>query len=438
LLQGSPSRLRPPFASFAIAIAPVLLGGWFIYVGIASFAGLADRPIALPQAGMSATFMDDFVVFHSAGAHVSELGGDVYDPPTISVIEAEATGQDPDRVVVLPFFNPPSALLLFSPFALLPLQAAAALWMASGLLIALVSLRWLMRETGGLSQDTTLLAVLGVCSSLPFFHVFLHGQMTFLLLAGFCLYGVGLLRERTAPVLGGLLLLALKPVFLPLPLIYLALRRHFRLLAGFVAIEGALVLMAAILFEPRLPLDYLSMSVKAIGWDEVNGISTYGMFGWTGFWRGILGPDMHAPQMALVAVSSLFTIAAFCWTCRDGKNPLTVLGIMALASLMLSPHSYAQDLILVAFAFLVLSSSDQQNPTWPILAVGAWFAGYVHFDLLPLSSIGTANVALIILTGYAFANALRSGAPALSAAPAYRPTIPHLDAGLSTADAAGS
>lgn len=143
---------------------PILLGGWFVFVIATSFPGLLQRPIALRDAQATAPFMDDFVVFHAAGKYAAAAGDDVYEPVAISRLEAETTGQEPGQVVILPFFNPPPALLAFWPLGLVPVGVAAALWLTLGLVVAGVLFRMLAREAGFTADSTAFLFVLGACA----------------------------------------------------------------------------------------------------------------------------------------------------------------------------------------------------------------------------------------------------------------------------------
>jgi hypothetical protein len=385
-----------------------MLGGWFVFVIITSFPGLLQRTIALPAGQTAVPFLDDFVVFHSAGKYAPEAGGEIYEPELISRLEAGATGQEPERVVILPFFNPPPALLAFWPLGLLPMGLAAVLWLSLGVVAAALLLRMLAREAGLAADSTTSLFVIGGCASLPFYQALVHGQMTFLLLGGFCLLCTGVLRPRGAPlVLGGLLVLALKPVLVVFPLVLLATRRQFHVLAAFVVIEGMLVAIAALVFGTSLPLDYVSMALKALSWDEVNGISTYGMFGWTGFWRGIVGPEARELQTILTIASSAVTLAAAMRVFRHSRErPHVALSVAILASLLVSPHSYAQDLLLLSIPFLLLGTFDTSKGNIAVAAVLSWFALYFHFHVLDATGVGPGNVALILLGAWLVREAL--------------------------------
>jgi hypothetical protein len=103
------------------------------YVAIA-VALFAARPLPTPGPPLR-----DFEAYWSAGsawnAHI--------DPYSEGIWEAERSvpGVDARRDEVLPFINPPPALLLWSLFARLPYQASAALWLVllGGALLALIT-----------------------------------------------------------------------------------------------------------------------------------------------------------------------------------------------------------------------------------------------------------------------------------------------------------
>jgi hypothetical protein len=438
LTQGSTnSQLASPLR-LALILAPVILGGWFLYIAVSSYTPLFSHAIALPESGSSALMLDDFVVFHTAGKAVPAIGGEVYDPQTISALQAEQTGQDAERVAVLPYFNPPPALLPLALLGLLSLGSAAAVWLTGSAMVALAGLRALAPRMH-VSPEAALVLTLGAISSLPVYQAVVHGQMTFVLLAGFCLYGAGILRpERSSYVVLGLVLLALKPVFLPLPLLYLVLRGRFHLILRFAAVEALLFVIAAALFGPRLPFDYVAMSLDALSWDEVNGISTYGMFGWTGFWRGILGPDAHVQQTALTTVSALATIAAFAATFARRDNPRLALAAIVIAGLLNSPHSYSQDLVLLVIPVIMLMQEYRDIRIGYSVGLLAWFAAFVHFETLALTGVGAANLGIILFAGFVLVRAADLRMPQLGARTAAvnrRPAT--IEIAFSQADAAG-
>jgi len=102
------------------------------WVAIA-IALLAARPLPTPGPPLR-----DFEAYWSAGSAWNVRA----DPYSKAIWQAERTvpGVDPQRDELLPFINPPPALLLWSAFARLPYRAAAALWLTllAGALFALI------------------------------------------------------------------------------------------------------------------------------------------------------------------------------------------------------------------------------------------------------------------------------------------------------------
>jgi hypothetical protein len=104
----------------------------FAWVAIA-IALLTARPLPTPG-----PFLRDFEAYWSAGSTWNVRA----DPYSKAIWEAERTvpGVDAHRNELLPFINPPPALLLWSAFARLPYRAAAGLWLTllAGALFALI------------------------------------------------------------------------------------------------------------------------------------------------------------------------------------------------------------------------------------------------------------------------------------------------------------
>jgi hypothetical protein len=98
-----------------------------------ALALLAARPLPTPG-----PFLRDFEAYWSAGAAWNVHA----DPYSRAIWQAERTvpGVDAQRDEILPFINPPPALLVWSAFARLPYRAAAGLWLTllAGALFALI------------------------------------------------------------------------------------------------------------------------------------------------------------------------------------------------------------------------------------------------------------------------------------------------------------
>jgi hypothetical protein len=105
--------------------------------------------------------------------------------------------------------------------------------------------------------------------------------------------------------------------------------------------------------------------------------------------------------------------------------------------LLISPHSYAQDLLLLVLPLLLLQTEGRGSLARVALPLGAWFAAYFHFDTLAATGLGPASIALAVLTGFVLIEAIGARLALREVRPAVR--VPaSLDTGLSSADAAGS
>jgi hypothetical protein len=119
---------------------------------------------ALRPAPTSGPRTRDFEAYWSAGRTL--LAGD--DPYGRAIWNAERTvpGVDPRHDELLPFVDPPAALLLFSLFARLPYADAARLWWIV-LALALLALVWLVLRDGG-ARPSPLLWLCGTALAIGF------------------------------------------------------------------------------------------------------------------------------------------------------------------------------------------------------------------------------------------------------------------------------
>lgn len=126
----------------------------FAWVAIA-IALLTARPLPTPG-----PFLRDFEAYWSAGSTWNVRA----DPYSKAIWEAERTvpGVDAHRNELLPFINPPPALLLWSLFARLPYQTAATLWLVilAGALLGLTIT--VLRASGAARSAFVLCAALAL------------------------------------------------------------------------------------------------------------------------------------------------------------------------------------------------------------------------------------------------------------------------------------
>ncbi len=141
---------------------------------------------------------------------------------------------------------PPLFLLLFAPFAALPLAAAAVLWV----LLKIVVLAWLVRFmlNRGLKLGTTYLAVIPLLFITPYLiEEFRYGNAQFFIVA---LTAAALLNARERPALaGGSLALAISIKVWPLFFVpYLAARRDWKVVRYALGLVVVLALLPSLYF----------------------------------------------------------------------------------------------------------------------------------------------------------------------------------------------
>ncbi len=401
-------RPNAALAGFRLKVAVLIaamavLGAWFLFTLAGNLPSLAPQALRIQSATDTKLYLDDFVVFYAAGSMATANSAGIYSPAEISQVEAKLTGQETEKILFLPFFNPPSSLRPLAALAVLPLGIAAVIWSALGLGAMTASL---VRIAGdrlmALPSYTGLLWIPAILSSAPLYHAVVHGQMTLFLVAGFALVWAGAFESRRPLLLAaGLLLISFKPALLVGAIAWIIARGNWRPIHFFLAAKAALVLAALAIFGFGLASTYFDLSLQAFGWDDVNGISSYGMFGWNGLLRGIIGPEPQLLRTALMAGLSIATVA---WLVMVAFDPGSLTkeerfgGIVAV-TLLVSPHSYSQDLLLLLPPLLVLATGPRNRSAWALAALAVWFASFFHFDVLAATGVGPMNLLLIASLG---------------------------------------
>lgn len=378
-------------AAFLVTYAavPALLA-WFTVVLATGVGTLVQDTIRVPTPSIYDPYLDDFVVFHSAGRMVA--GGSaahVYELEAIHDAEARALGVSSGDILVLPFFGAPHTVLPLAAVGRFDLAAGAVMWTASGLLVFCAGGALLVASRRRqITPAGVLLLAAGTASSMPFVQILIHGQLTLFLATGWMLLWLGAFREtrgRLAAV--GLVVLATKPPLLAIPVAHLVLTRQWPTLlrsTGALAIlTGAAISVAGI----DLLTDYVRLLAGAATWDEENGISTWGMFGWNAFARALLGADATSSRLLLTLTLDAFTLAVIA---RVAPQLMArglreeVFAIVVFGSLLISPHVYAHDLVFAAVPILLFVTCERASVrnAWAIYAVIGWFVAYFHFDVL--------------------------------------------------------
>jgi len=274
---------------------------------------------------------NDFAAFASASRMIVDGSQCLYCAGPLRAAESAYLGAAQPGTD--PFQNPPIAALVLTPLAELPRTVGLCLFIAISML-AIGLGGWLLVKRLGCPLWVTLLAVL----SLPTAWVIAEGQWDALLLVA--LVAAVLLLERH-PVLAGLLLsvLAIKiqTVWLA-PVVLIALGRWRALLgmgigAAVIAVSTVAILGAHWVDWPRTLI--LRGSQQEAGTIGLPGIAA-------SLWGSAAGFLVFAVAAALAVVAS--------WGLRRSlrHDPQLAIAAAVAVSLLLAPHVFSTDLLLLA------------------------------------------------------------------------------------------
>jgi hypothetical protein len=228
-----------------------------------------------------------------------------------------------------------------------------------------------------------------------------QGQPTVLIAGLFC--GAFLASESGRRVLASVLLvlIGLKPQWLPLPALALA-RRDPRSVPVMLAAGVVILVLPFALVGPGGLLDYISLVLDR-GEGDLNsaGYSATNL-SWGGFLTAITG----STQPALTVLLGLLTLGLFAAILRQGEPRLTWAGA-ALVTLLVLPHAHPQDWVMVAPAAALLLSYTRQPLLTAVSAAGLlavyiaannWPAAYADWetDGSAVYWVTLANLAVIL------------------------------------------
>lgn len=309
----------------------------------------------------------DFFQFWAAPRIILE-GGDPYDPVAWSAMYARearapvATPPPPGRHIY-PLY---SAVPLL-PFAALPIDVAAALWLVAQLAVVALSLRALARRFGLGRREAMLLFGFAAAFE-PLWLLVGGGNMTGFVLG---LVVAALAAPRAVAAGAAIGLLALKPtdVLIAVPATIAAARAERRLPMVVSAVVTAALLLAVTLpFGPS----WIGEFAAAAGDRLVTTGSNATV--WT-IDRALPG---SAAVTAILAVAALAALAVW-WRARPRPAPTLVAGAVAV-SLFVAPHgwSYDQLLLLVTLA-AVLAEGARLDDARRVAVAGTAAAVFALF-----------------------------------------------------------
>jgi hypothetical protein len=273
----------------------------------------------------------------------------------------------PNRVLpnlVLPNLYGPQVGLFFVPLARFSFPAAARIWVVASLLMFVACVYLIWKTCPALRLHARMVAICALAFP-PVFHFFVRGQLSALVLA--CFTAAFLAFRASHNWLAGIALgfLIFKPQFLVAIPLVLLLSQAWKPLAGLIISSGAQLAFARVYFGPAVMTAYFDTLwhvSRVVGASELS-LAPIQMHSLRSFWTLLI----PSPQLALALyiLCSIVTvvIAAAVW---KSSAPLALrFSALTLAAILVNPHLFAYDLLVLAPAILLLADWTITNPQHP-------------------------------------------------------------------------
>ena len=317
----------------------------------------------------------DFLPFYiSARLIAQHRAAELYDPQTTQR-EMQAIVRDPTRVRLTYLYGPQVALL-FLPLATLSFPAAAQIWVSISVLIYAASIFAIWRCCPNLRAYSGTVAITALAFP-PFFHFFVRGQFSPIILA--CFTAAFLALRANRPWVAGLAFgcLILKPPFLVAILLILLFAQAWKIIAAIIASAAAQLALTRLYFGPDVMRSYLDLFQHPARWlaeAELN-LAPIQMHSLRSFWTLLLPSPTAALLLYLLCSIAVIAIAVAIW-----KSALSLplrFSALTFAAALVNPHLFIYDVLVLASPLLLLADwtlANDHHILTPALRVLAYLA----------------------------------------------------------------
>jgi hypothetical protein len=351
-----------------------------INAGLAvGFVGAFVKYVATPGA-MEAS---DFSVFWTGWSLV--LHGPVsglYDVAAQRLTQQRLLGGGHFEGGLMSFVNPPHAALASAPLGWLAdhlgEQAAFAIWACANLAVLALLVRAVWHEWGAVAREPRFVLASALVGFYPVYCALKNGQTSILL----ALAVLGVYRaardERPWAGAGWLTVLTIKPQLVPMLIIYLAVRHHWRMIACAAVLISATVAITAVVLGPMVWVDYLT-KIHALELYWGTGTPVY-MMNVRGVLTRIVGLSAHSTidafSKAVWAAAMAFTgVVLVVRGTGRAADPRPAYAFAIAISLLTNPHLFIHDTIIWAIPLLLCAAARRDaGLSWqPIVQLAlAW------------------------------------------------------------------
>lgn len=272
--------------------------------------------------------------------------------------------------VQLEYFYGPQVALPFIPLLHFSFLAQAEIWVGLSLAMYFGCVYWLWARSPGLRLYRPLVAIAAIAYP-PLFHFFVRGQISALILM--CVAASYFAFRARQSFLAGVALglLIIKPQFLVAIPLVLLLAQSWRALAGLLLSATAQLGFTYLYFGRSVMHAYINMllhSAREPGSTELS-LSRVQMHSLYSFWE-ILVP-WRGGVWALYILTSLMAIgiAAAIW--KSSSSLGIRFSALILAAVLINPHIYIYDLLVLAIPLLLLADwvvRNAENPWAPAVS----------------------------------------------------------------------
>ena len=291
--------------------------------------------------------IDDFMAYWAAGKY--NLSGDnPYDPQNKENLQIALGGQISSNYIPQNMLNPPWAVTLVMPFALLDYSISRLAWLLFSIGTILISTRLFWRFYNGPPRKQWLVWLVIILFA-PSILILQVGQITSLILLGITLFFYFTITHKNDLAAGAALtLVAIKPqvvfIFLLALLLWVIEQRRWWILIGSIG-SVLLLTLVSMMFNQQIIFQYLGMlRISYIPDLATPTIGSYLRF----FWFGI---DKFWLQFLPTVFGGIWFI--YYWSKKHSSwNWLDELPLLLLISLLTSSYSWTYDLVILLPAVL--------------------------------------------------------------------------------------
>jgi hypothetical protein len=331
----------------------------------------------------------DFILFYTLGSLAAR--GHVSDFDDFDTTYRLQVSLVPESLGLLyPSVYGPQIALALSPLGHLSYEGALLTWLGLSALVYLTLLRYVATRSATVRPYLGT-ALLGAIGFPPFWQLLQHGQLSVVALVA--IVGAWSALRKGREGLAGICLglLAYKPQLVAPVLILLVLSRSWRM-AGMASVSGAAQLLVAGVWVGWTGLtDYATLLASLPGAASQLASRPGQMHSLRTFWDLLVPWGPAALVLYGVSVTAVLAIVARTW--HRLSDPSLKMSVLSIAVVLVAPHVFVYDLILLAPAWIWLTEWFARVSRSPAVA-RLLYAGY----LAPLAAPFVPFIRVQLLT----------------------------------------